>query len=100
MPHPALQVDSDIVIANTDLDIGSKGGALKIGSSANSSAITALSGARTLNIRWEGGNSNRLITINASIGTSGLGTIAINHVGSGATSATKPPPWQELSAAR
>ena len=85
---PGLAVDSDIVIANTDLDIGSKGGALRIGSSANNSAITALSGARTLNIRWEGGNSNRLITINASIGNSGSGTIAINHVGSGATSAT------------
>jgi autotransporter-associated beta strand protein len=85
---PGLKVNPDIVIANTNLDIGTKGGALTIGNSANSSAITALSGSRTLNIRWEGGNSARPITINASIGNSGSGTIAIGHVGSGSAGAT------------
>ncbi len=76
------QVNSDIVIANTDLDIGSVAGGLLIGSAANSNSITATTN-QNLNIRWNGTNAARPMTINASIGLLGSGTITLNHVGTG-----------------
>ena len=76
------QVHSDIVIANTDLDIGSQSGGVLIGTSANSSTITA-STNQNLNLRWNAGNTSRNIIINAAIGGSGAGTITLNNVGSG-----------------
>ncbi|TAE88564.1 MAG: hypothetical protein EAZ65_04170 [Verrucomicrobia bacterium] len=76
------RVHSDIVIANTDLDIGSISGGVLIGTSANSNSITA-STDQNLNLRWNAGNTGRPMTVNAAIGTSGAGTITLNHYGSG-----------------
>lgn len=81
------QIDPDIVIANTDLDIGSTSGGVKIGSSANSNSITATT-SQNLNLRWNVGNAGRPMTVNASIGTSGAGTITLNHFGSGSPTHT------------
>lgn len=77
------QVHSDIILANTDLDIGSTSGGVLIGTFANSSSITA-STNQNLNLRWNAVNTTRNMTINASIGGSGAGTITLNHVGTGA----------------
>jgi len=76
------QVHPDIVIANTDLDIGSLSGGVLIGTGANTNAITS-SGPRNLNLRWDAGNAARPNTINASIGGSGTGTITLHHFGAG-----------------
>ncbi len=81
------QVQPDIIIANTDLDIGSVSGGVLIGTSANSSNITATTN-QNLNIRWNGGNAARPMTINAGIGNSGAGNITLNHVGTGAATET------------
>jgi len=76
------QVYPDLVISNTDLDIGSIGGGVLIGSSANSCAITAATD-QNLNLRWNAGNAARPMTVNASIGTSGAGVITLRHYGTG-----------------
>ncbi len=81
------QIHSDIVIANTDLDIGSHSGGVLIGTSANSNSIIA-STNQNLNLRWNASNTTRNMTINASIGGSGAGTITLNHVGSGSATET------------
>ena len=85
--YDITQVYPDIVISNTDLDIGSSGGGVKIGSSANSNSITATT-SQNLNLRWNAGNAGRPMTINASIGTSGAGTITLNHYGTGSPTHT------------
>ena len=85
--YDITQLYPDIIISNTDLDIGSTSGGVKIGSSANSNSITATT-SQNLNLRWNAGNAGRPMTVNASIGTSGAGTITLNHYGTGSPTHT------------
>ena len=71
-------VQPDIIISNTDLNIAAMAGGVNIGSSANSASITATT-SQNLNLR--GNSGSRALTINDSIGTSGDGVITLNNLG-------------------
>lgn len=74
-----LQVNPDITITNTDLNIATTAGGVKIGASANNSAITATT-SQSLILR--GNAATRALTINHSIGTAGAGIISLSNIGS------------------
>ena len=80
-----LQINPDIIIANTDLNIATFACGVKIGASANNSAITATTN-QNLNLRANAGS--RALTINHSIGTAGAGVITLNNIGTSGLATT------------
>lgn len=80
-----LQINPDILITNTDFSISTILCGVQIGASANTSAITATTN-QNLNLRAN--SATRALTINHSIGTTGTGTITLNHIGTGALPTT------------
>ena len=74
----ALQVNANLIIANTSLDVGTLDGGLTLGAAANGASITA-STAQTLFFR-DNSSANAAVIVNDSIGLSGS-TLTLSNAG-------------------